>query len=229
VRTRISLGSDSQQVVTPNVFLHSEGDTWKATRLENYTSKMWATCQWNTTGLTDIPALHNYGVLRTYLDPDVYHPTNPNHPGVVDTPPELAFVNELLYGLNVNSLETLATLWEITPWSWLADWFFGFGTVIQSLNNALYLTCTKSCLMRTTTVKVTYQITTPGTWSIMSETPEFQQVRKQRWPIATTLPFAPTTWPLVSPKAWSILASLWVLDPKRRRRAGINDFIHGLS
>lgn len=34
-----------------------------------------------------------------------------------------------LYGLRVNP----STLWEITPWSWLVDWFTGFGTWLKRI------------------------------------------------------------------------------------------------
>jgi hypothetical protein len=117
----------------------------------------------------------------------------------------------LTFGITTHG--ALETLWELTPWSWLADWFFGFGTVLAATNNTIKATWAQTCVMRTTQSRVVWSIT-PGTWQSwcrINGTPWATYVRKERWPATPLLPFIPSLRPLVSLKAWSILASLYVL------------------
>jgi hypothetical protein len=192
IHTRVGMGSESLEDAPVNTIIHSDLDVWKATRITRYTSKKWISVQWNTTGLSQIP---------------------------FDGESKLNLARRLAFG--ITGYEALATLWEVLPWSWFVDWFARIGTVIQANNNTLNLTHSKSCLMRTTTSETTFTLSQAGTWSTISSMPYAHQTRLQRWPIAPTLPFAPTTVPLVDPKKWSILASLYVLNPRRRTRLGL--------
>jgi hypothetical protein len=56
-----------------------------------------------------------------------------------------------LYGLTL----TPALCWELLPWSWLADWFSGIGTVLSNISNAGYdnLVAKYAYVMRTKTVE----------------------------------------------------------------------------
>jgi hypothetical protein len=188
IRSRVNLGRSSIEDAPVNTIIHSDLDTWKANRITKYTSEMWATVQWNTTGLSMIP---------------------------FDGASKLNLARRLTYG--ITGYEALQTLWEIYPWSWLVDWFTGVGTVLQAHNNTLFLTHTKSCLMRRTTSKTRFELTQAGTWSQISGMPVAEQTRLQRWPIAPILPFAPTAMPLLDGGKWSILASLYVLGHGRRK------------
>lgn len=193
IRTRVSLGRSNFEDPQVNTIIHSDLDVWTSWRRTFYTSEMWATTQWNTTGLTSLP---------------------------FDSESKLNLARRLTFG--ITGYEALATLWEILPWSWFVDWFAGIGTVLQANNNTLFLTHTKSCLMRRTTSETTFTQRTAGSgWAKISSQPYAQQTRLQRWPIAPTLPVAPTAIPLLDSGKWSILASLYVLSPGRRKRKGL--------
>lgn len=192
IRKRVMLDRDSTQDPVVEVFLHSDLDVWKAKRYTTFTSETWGTVQWNTTGLSDLPPL---GEQR------------------------LALARRLVYG--VTGYEALVALWEIFPWSWFIDWFVNIGTALQANNNVLFLTHSKSCVMRTTVSETTYQLSQKGTWSSLSALPYARQERKERWVIASPISFDPTFLTILDSGKWSILASLWVLDSKRRRRHGI--------
>jgi hypothetical protein len=192
IRMRASMGRSTFDDPAVDTIIHSDLDIWRAWRRTYYTSDMWVTVQWNTTGLSSLP---------------------------FDGESKLALARRLVYG--ITGYEALATLWEILPWSWFVDWFVGIGKIIQANNNTLFLTHTKSCLMRTTTSETTFTLKQSGAWSTISSMPYARQTRLQRWPIAPTLPLAPVTLPLLDPGKWSILASLYVLRPERRKRKGL--------
>jgi hypothetical protein len=45
------------------------------------------------------------------------------------------YAQSLIFGLNAQSLAS--TAWELIPWSWMADWFFGVQNFIEAHNNAV--------------------------------------------------------------------------------------------
>lgn len=193
IRTRVAMGHDSHQSAKTTAILQSEVDVWTSDRQTTSTMKQWVTTQWNTTGLTRIP---------------------------FDGESKLNLARQLVFG--ITGYEALATLWEVMPWSWFVDWFVGIGTIIQANNNTLFLVPSKSCLMRTTTSETVFTHKTGGSgWAKISSQPYAHQTRLQRWPISPTLPLAPTSLPLLDSSKWSILASLYVLSPGRRKRKGL--------
>lgn len=192
IHKRIFVSRDSVSKPPVDVFLHSDLDVWKAKRYDRFTQNVWASVQWNTTGLSDIP-FNGLDRLRE--------------------------AQKLVAG--INGFGALKALWEIYPWSWFVDWFLGVGTVLSANNNTLFLTHTKSCVMVHTTSESTYQLSRSGTWSTISSMPYARQERKERFVIASPPPFDPAFLSIIDDRKWSILASLWVLDPKRRRRYGI--------
>jgi len=193
LRTRVSLGQESITEPNVSVFLHSNLDVWKANRTTTTTRKTWFCCRWNSTSLTRIPT--------NYDD-------------------RIAYARRLTYG--ITSYEALATLWEILPWSWFVDWFVGVGTVIQANNNTLNLTHTGSCIMATTRSETKWTVTQAGVWSTISGAPTASWTIKERWSSSPSLPLAPTSAPIVDLSKWSILASLYVLNRGRRKRARVD-------
>ena len=100
-------------------------------------------------------------------------------------------------------------LWELQPWSWLVDWVFNIGSILENIESFQtdglvlrygYLMCTDE-VDRTVTV---YQHGLPDHIGPVSI--NFRTVRKQRVK-ATPYGFGldPTTW---SPERWAILAAL---------------------
>jgi len=183
---KASLDSSTITQFTPAVTINSTSTNAviRADRTRIYTSKVWGTVKWK-------------------LDPSVVLPYDE------------AKLDDLAWRLTfgITSHELLATLWELTPWSWLIDWFLGIGQVIAATNNTVKATWAELCIMRTTSSDTTYAVL-PGAWqsyfSLDGSILE-RHVRKERWPSTPLLPFIPSLRPLVSLKAWSILASLAAL------------------
>lgn len=124
--------------------------------------------------------------------------------------------------LGINSQAALATLWELTPWSWFIDWFAGIGTIIRATNNAIPMTWGNICIMRTSTVESMFTVE-DGLWSLdFSLSGEFKErhVRKERWPSTPLFPFVPSYLPLFDSGKWSVLASLLALKWFRAGRPG---------
>lgn len=170
----------------------STGSLIWATRTVHTLVRMWASVRWTAA-------------------PGFSVPTGPS---------AAAFRRSVSAGLN--SQAALATLWELTPWSWFIDWFAGIGTIIAATNNAIPMRWGRICIMRTTTVQSEFAVEDgpwQSTFSLSGEMVE-RRVRKERWPATPILPFVPSYLPLVSSDKWSILASLLVLRTSRTARSG---------
>lgn len=192
LRTRVNLGNESlSEPEVANVFLQSNLDVWKARRTTTTTRSKWYVCRWLA------PASFAYRHFSPWAK-------------------EL-YASSITYGITTH--EALATLWEILPWSWFVDWFAGIGTLIAANNNVLNLTHVGSCLMCTTESKTQWHVTQPGAWSTISGMPNASWTIKERWGASPSLPLAPTLAPILDGGKWSILASLYVLNRKRRLRA----------
>jgi hypothetical protein len=189
ISRRMFVSSDSVTEPIVDTFLHSDLDVWKAKRYTTITQNTWSSVQWHTTGLSMLPT----------TDKERFYASIP-----------------LVLGLN--GFGALAALWEIYPWSWFVDWFAGIGTAIAANNNTLFLTHSKSCVMRTSTSETTYQVSQKGSWSTISSMPYARQTRKERFVIVDPGFLAPAFLSIIDGRKWSILASLWVLDSGRRRR-----------
>lgn len=152
-----------------------------------------------------------WGSVKWTASPDFKIPLGPNGHDF-----------RLRTSLGLNSQAALATLWELTPWSWFIDWFAGIGTLISATNNAIPMTWGNICIMRTTTVKSEFHVD-DGPWSqYFSLSGEFTEshVRKERWPSVPVVPFIPSYLPLFDSGKWSILASLQALKWFRAGRPG---------
>lgn len=192
IRRRAGLGNESNVVSDTEVFLHSGGGAIiKARRKVTHTSTMWGSVTFKAIGDGNIPT--DYVKRRD-------------------------FVHRLMLGMNDRGL--LAAAWELCPWSWFIDWFAGLGTVLQATNNTVNVTWSDNCVMRKTRSESEFTLL-PGSWQdwcTISGVPIEIHERKERYLCAPVLPFIPSLQPLVSPKAWSILASLWTLRNLRSPR-----------
>jgi hypothetical protein len=151
----------------------------------HYTKEVWGTAQWKLAPDSVLPEL-GFGPLKN-------------------------LANRLNYG--ITSHEALATAWELTPWSWLVDWFSNIGDVIAATNNSVSLHWQKICVMRhlvqTIDAKVDRSISTP--WVTLDSDYVLWYERKERYPCTPFLPFPYPQLPIIDGGKMSILASLAAL------------------
>lgn len=183
LRRRCLLGTSVVDKPVTNVLLHSQGAIINGKSRTRFTSKMWGTAQWKLAPDNDLPEM-GYGPLK-----------------------EMA--QHLALGLR--SEEWLATAWQLTPWSWFADWFANIDDTITACNNSIGCTWEKICFMRTTECIRTYEVdwqTKPAWVEVSNDYHVERFVRKERIPVSPILPFSLSYLPLFDEGKWSILAAI---------------------
>jgi len=152
-----------------------------------------------------------WGVTHWKVDPSFVFPD--------DDEERWNIARKLTFG--ITSHELLATAWELTPWSWFADWFYGIGNVISATNNSVPCTWSGNCVMQHTKAYAKWIVTQPPpSWATMSGTPIERTERNSRFVAFPILPFLPSFRPLVSGRTWSILGSLAALRLPRIPQSG---------
>jgi hypothetical protein len=187
IRTRCELDSGMRVIYGNNpMAIHSEGAVWTARQLSTFKSRTWATVQWKLANRLSIP--FNLESRR-------------------------GLASELVRGMT--SYEAISTIWELLPWSWLADWFLGVGQAITAYNNTLPLV-PSVCLMRTTSSKTEFVTASLPGWVQPTGLPVLEWERKVRRVVFPLIPLNLSVFTsLVEPGRWSILASLAVLNAGR--------------
>jgi len=186
LRRRCSLGTQVYAAPAVNNFLfQSSLATIRGFRQETYTSKMWGTCQYAIDTDSELPTM-GFNELEN-------------------------FARRLTYGFTTH--EALATAWELTPWSWLVDWFSNVGTIIAATNNSIGCTWSKIALMRTITSVIDAKpdpAQTPS-WVTVSGDYKIGRVRKERYSVVPAIPVPLPYLPVLDIGKLSILASLAAL------------------
>jgi hypothetical protein len=185
IRKRCTLGDDVSNIDDPRVyFMESRfGGSLDAKAYATKHIKAWGSSSWKLLPDSVLPTL-GFGPLEQLS-------------------------KELTFGLT--SHEALAAAWELTPWSWLADWFGNTGDIIAATNNSIGLTWKDICYMRTTTTDVKVYDWTGDPWMIAGlggQNYIVQWTRKERYVCAPIVPFPLPKLPLINMGQWSILASL---------------------
>lgn len=185
---RTGFGEDTLILPSVGTYVQSEGGPVYAMRHESHKVKSWGSARWKIVSGTKFPP--TAAGMRKYAE---------------------------RISLGLTSFEAFSTLWELTPWSWLTDWFFGIGTSISALNNAVPCTWSELCLMRTLTSQCRYTPVTgsqSASWiSVQGEKKELR-ISKERHVVTPTLPFVQVAVPLVRARTWQILGSLAILRSK---------------
>lgn len=184
-RRRINL--DTSEVVRnqPRVICHSStGFVAYYDWSIHYTKKVWGTAKWKTSSAGPVlPTRHDTGERKLAWN--------------------LTFGN--------TTFELVQAAWELTPWSWFADWFGAVGDVIALHNNSVPAYWQDACIMRTLTSKAEYSMV-PGTlpaWCHETQAPVEEWTIKQRFnDLSLYLPALPTSLPLLDSSKWSILSAL---------------------
>ena len=188
LKRRVSLGTSKISDPPVLVTIQSQGTLIQAWRSVDYTSKEW-------------------GTVVYQLKPGYILPTGD---WISRNFKLRALGEQLTYG--ITSYEGLAAAWELTPWSWLVDWFLGTGTMIAANNNTVPLLWADACFMRTLTSRSRYEIKyDPSQWVVLDGRPWESREVKTRNVVKPTLPVLPTALPFVDQGKWSILASLAIL------------------
>lgn len=182
VRRRVSLSSDLAEIAQPDQFMMtSTGYSAKATWSIVYSQRTWGTVKWKLSSFTRLPRGDEQRKLSMRLV------------------------------TGVTSFELLQTAWELTPWSWFADWFTSLGDLISMYNNQIPAFYSDACIMRTMTAKSKFKMI-PGTlpsWVVEIQPHVEEWEIKQRFTSdALWLPLLPSGLPLMDSGKWSILSAL---------------------
>jgi hypothetical protein len=184
LRKRVKLG-EGKGGLSPGIYTveSKSGGGLSCTFEENHAYKAWGSAQWKLLPDSQLPTL-GYGPLK-----------------------QLA--KELTFGFT--SHEALATAWELTPWSWLADWFANTGKIIAATNNTVGCTWSHICYMRTSESRTQTYNFTGDAWmleGLQNQTYILTQKRKERYVCFPAVPFPFPQLPILTNGQWSILAAL---------------------
>lgn len=185
LRTRCFLGTGEDYVKTNRVQIHSNGATHYATRHVTSTFKKWATVEWKLQPGSDIRDMDD-GELQKFARRNT---------------------------LGINSHGALEAAWELTPWSWLIDWFSNCGEMLQATNNTVGCTWGRICVMRHSLSRTTFDWDPVGssTWTTFRGWYDWRFERKERFPTAPIIPFPLPKLPILDGGKLSILLSLAAL------------------
>jgi hypothetical protein len=185
IRKRVDLGTTPITDSAQNVFIDTTGCWVVGTSQLFYVRKAWGSAQWK--------------LLPDSVLPEI----------------GAAELNQLAWRstFGITSHEALATAWELTPWSWLADWFGNVGDVIAATNNSLGCTWGHVCYMRTLNARrvVTFNTSQSDADQIAALKGQDYYaltVRKERYVVAPVLPLPVPQLPILTNGQWSILAAL---------------------
>jgi len=187
IRRRVQLRKDAK-ITTTYKLVHSQGAFIYGWLRDSFTEEVWGTQVYSALDDSRISSIR-------FMDDKAKS--------------DLAF--RLTFGLT--SYEALTTAWELMPWTWLIDWFTGFGTVLAATNNVLGLVLGNGAVMRHTNCETTLTIdqAASDTWCKLNKFYRTSYERKERFVASPVLPFAPTYLPLFERKAGLILGSLFIL------------------
>lgn len=215
IRKRVELRKRSTVGSTKNVTIHSQGPFISGKVRVESSERVWGTATWKIAPTTKLPRLAKIKT-REFLDSARQRGWEENE----------RFLNALASGTaeikekGLLSHDTLATAWELCPWSWLIDWATGYGDIIAATRNAIPVTWSNIAVMRTTTSRrVFFDIGTDSSWHRLIRTGNYFELatRKERYrPLL--LPFSlPCFLPLIEEGHWQILASLAITSGRLPR------------
>nr|UJQ85658.1 MAG: putative maturation protein [Leviviridae sp.] len=102
-----------------------------------------------------------------------------------------------------------ATFYEMMPWTWLLDWFSNIGDLVSLTRNTLPVSHTRSCVMRTTTIKIEDlgRATGSGAGMYALSIPDWGRIEKRRSPMSLA-PIPEFNIPFLTGRQLSILGAI---------------------
>lgn len=188
MRKRVSLGTDHIQTAPTRVLLHSEGTSVYGWRRDVYAINKWGSANWKIQS----------GSPLTSMSDDPREGSELNR-----------FTRRTMMG--INSYGALAAAWELTPWSWLIDWFSNVGTIMSATNNAVGCAYGRLCWMATSTCDVVITPEPTSSWLSINGQFRWRKTRKDRIPVSPVIPFPLPYLPVITAGKLSILAALAAL------------------
>lgn len=184
IRRRTNLGSDYNGGFDSVQTVWSAGVTVKTgLRTWRETQQTWATVWWQLADSWDIE------YLRRGM---------PTHARQA--------LREISLGLTPEGLTS--SVWELTPWSWLIDWFTGLGDLLKACQNRIPVQSSNVCIMRRTTTVESCEPYTDKQSVVCTRTVEKRRTTKVRVPVIAISPFSISAVPLIGADRFSILSSL---------------------
>lgn len=192
ISVKVGLGVDNANA-TEQVTAESQRASVILWRDTQYQRKHWAVVKWRMNEISQ----------RDWGDRE--------HRGVGEM---MNYTDRILSG--VTSQEALATAWELTPWSWFADWFGNFGDIIAAANNSVGAYPVAVLYMRTTSSTSSYRLKSKSSWVELDSMPMEDRTYKGRWIVPTIGYLLPTVgMPILTGRQWSILGALAALKVTR--------------
>lgn len=201
IRRNVTLGAVKDWGFDTSLLIYSTGTTiYTGQRIRTTTQKTWGSCHWSPD-----ESLARFGWEL---------------PNSETSQREAAALAE--WGLTPQSM-TIA-VWDKIPWSWLADWFTGFGTLIEACQNTIPVTHSRINVMRKTesyetaphlyvsSASMKGRLTFEGVWNRY-------RVTKVRRPAPNPAPLTVSFEALTEPNKWAILGSLGILRRLPLRQA----------
>lgn len=199
VPKKVYIGQDVRVVDGGSQIRQSNGALVTANKTIVYTKNEWVSTSWKLLNSVEFPE----------TDLQTWHKAN-----------------RLCAG--VTSFEVLQAVWELTPWSWLVDWYHPVSDLLATWNNAVPAVQSGCCYMRTSTSRTTYSNYSKPAWLEITglESGDFQSVtRKERYVFTPTVAYLlPPELPILTGRQLSILLDLAILKwpdfalPKISRR-----------
>lgn len=103
--------------------------------------------------------------------------------------------------LGIHPKQQISNLWELLPWSWLADWFVNFGDLLSVTNNSVAHTVGYACVSvrRDTEILVELKPLPSGIWASAPQIRRSSWTRNilYPWGLAASAPFLTTRQTLI--------------------------------
>lgn len=185
LRTRCNLGNQMASTAPSRTIIHSVGASIYGRRYTTYTEQLWGSAEWKL--LPD-------SVLPQLSDDEIGN-----------------FARRLAGGFTTHG--AIEAAWELTPWSWLIDWFSNVGEILQATNNSVGCTWGRIAIMRQTQSRVTtdYDPVGSDTWPTFIGWYNMHFTSKERFVGIPVVPVPLPRLPIIDGGKFSILLSLAAL------------------